>query len=65
MLNQTHTLAAQAMRSGAAYACVRAHGLWRMSTSLAVPMPMSQQFGSNKQPQNIVINGKARAHRVQ
>ena len=63
MLNQTHTIAAQAMRSGAAYACVRAHGLWRMSTSLAVPM--SQQFGSNQQPQNIVINGKARAHRVQ
>ena len=53
MLNQTHTLAAQAMRSSAAYACAR--GVWRMPSSFAA---------MTSQQQN-VINGKTRAHRVQ
>jgi len=61
VLTQTHNIAAQAMRSGAAHACVRAHGLWCMSSQA---VSVSQPFAS-KQPQNVVINGKARAHRVQ
>lgn len=50
MLNQTRSNAAQAMRSGAAYACAR--GLWRMPAGLAVNSPRS-------------ISVKSRAHHVQ
>jgi len=52
MLNQTNSNAAQAMRSGAAYACAR--GYWCMPSSFAA---------MTSQQQN-VINGKTRAHRV-
>jgi hypothetical protein len=50
VLNQNRQNAAQAMRSGAAYACAR--GLWRMPAGLAV-----NSFA--------VVNGKSRVHHVQ
>jgi hypothetical protein len=50
VLNQNRQSAAQAMRSGAAYACAR--GLWRMPAGLAVNSLA-------------VVNDKSRAHHVQ
>jgi hypothetical protein len=50
VLNQTRQTAAQAMRSGAAYACAR--GLWRMPAGFAVNSPR-------------VVSAKSRAHHVQ
>jgi hypothetical protein len=50
VLNQTRNNAAQAMRSGAAYACAR--GLWRMPAGFVVNSPR-------------VIAAKSRAHHVQ
>jgi hypothetical protein len=50
VLNQTRNNAAQAMRSGAAYACAR--GLWRMPAGFAMNSPR-------------VISVKSRVHHVQ
>ena len=52
MLDQFHSNAAQALRSGAVGVCAVACGRWRMSAI------------AHAQPQAVINYGKSRAHRV-